>query len=46
MPSVVYLYVAFFTELFNFASSDIPVFIAVSTLVESQASADSTFPWS
>lgn len=46
MPSVVYLCIALFTELFNLASGDIPVLITVSTLVESQASADSTFPWS
>lgn len=46
MPSVVYLCIALFTELFNLASRDIPVLVTVSTLVESQASADSTFPWS
>lgn len=46
MPSVVYLCIALFTELFNLASGDIAVLITVSTLVESQASADSTFPWS
>lgn len=46
MPSVVYLCIALFTELFNLAGGDIAVLITVSTLVESQASADSTFPWS
>lgn len=46
MPSVIYLCIALFTELFDLASGDIPVLVTVSTLVESQASADSTFPWS
>lgn len=46
MPSVVYLCIALFTELFNLASGDIPVLITVSALVESQATADSTFPGS
>lgn len=45
MPAaVVYLCIALFTELFNLAGGDIPVLITVSTLVERQASADSTFP--
>ena len=44
MPSVVYLCIALFTELFDLASGDIPVLITVPTLVQSQASADSTFP--
>lgn len=44
MPSIVYLCVALFTELFNLAGSDIPVLITVSALVQSQASADTTFP--
>lgn len=46
MPWVIYLCIALFTELFNLASSDVPVLITVSALVESQASADTTFPWS
>lgn len=45
MPAaVVYLCIALFTELLNLAGGDIPVLITVSTLVERQASADSTFP--
>lgn len=43
MPSLVYLYIALFTELFNLASGDVPVLITVSTLVERQASADAAF---
>lgn len=46
MPSIDYLCIALFTELLNLASCDIPILITVSTLIESQASADSTFPWS
>lgn len=46
MPSVVYLCIALFTELFNLARGDIAVLITVSTLVQGQASADPTFPWS
>lgn len=46
MPSAVYLCIALFTELFNLASGDVPVLITVSALIESQAAADSTFPWS
>ena len=44
MPSVTYLRIALFTELFNLSRRDVPVLITVSTLVQSQASADSTFP--
>ena len=45
MPAaVVYLCIALFTELLNLAGGDIPVLITVSTLVERQASADSTLP--
>lgn len=43
---IVYLCVALFTELFNFSGRDIPVLVTVSALVQSQASADTTFPWS
>lgn len=43
MPSLVYLYIALFTELLNLASGDVPVLVTVSTLVERQASADAAF---
>lgn len=46
MPSVVYLYITLFTELFNLAGGDVPVLVTVSTFVQSQAAADPTFPWS
>lgn len=41
-----YLYIALFTELFDLAGGNISVLITVSTLVESQASANSAFSWS
>lgn len=44
MPSVVYLCIALFAELFNLARCDVPVLVTVSALVESQASADPAFP--
>lgn len=46
LSSFVYLCIALFTELFNLASSDIPVLITVSAFIESQASTDATFPGS
>lgn len=46
MLSNVYLCITLFAELFNLAGSDVPVLIAVPTLVQSQATADPTFPGS
>lgn len=46
MPSVVYLCITLFTELFNLAGSDVAVLIAVPTLEQRQAAADPTLPGS
>lgn len=46
MPSVVYLCITLFTELFNLAGSDVAVLVAVPTLEQRQASADPTLPGS
>lgn len=45
-PSVVYLRITLFTELFNLAGGDVAVLVAVPTLVQSQATADPTLPGS
>lgn len=45
-PSVVYLCITLFTELFNLAGGDVAVLVAVPTLVQSQATADPTLPGS
>lgn len=46
MPSVVYLCITLFTELFNLAGSDVAVLVAVPTLEQRQAAADPTLPGS
>lgn len=46
MPSVVYLCVTLFTELFNLAGGDVAVLVAVPTLEQRQAAADPTLPGS
>lgn len=45
-PSVVYLCITLFTELFDLAGGDVAVLVAVATLVQSQAAADPTLPGS
>lgn len=45
-PSVAYLCITLFTELFNLAGGDVAVLVAVPTLVQSQATADPTLPGS
>lgn len=46
MPSVVYLCITLFTELFNLAGSDVAILVAVPTLEQRQATADPTLPGS